>query len=69
VTEALLAVAALAALACPLHMVWSARRGRRASCLPTHGRPDELRRRQRELADRIEELAAGEASAVVEHER
>ena len=56
-------VIAAAALACPLHMFWRIRQGRRAACCPP-ARGDAaaaLRERQRELGARIESLASSEA--------
>jgi hypothetical protein len=57
VSTATAIVAATVALACPLHLLWRARQGRRACCAPA---ADEaaaaVRARQRALAERIESL-------------
>lgn len=60
-TTALLILAALAALACPLHALVRARRGR-PGC-GVHREPDviELRARQSALSDRIAALDADRA--------
>jgi hypothetical protein len=55
-----LAVAAVAAVACPVHMLWQMRHGRRSTCAPATPRDDvaALRRRQHNLEARIAELSA-----------
>jgi hypothetical protein len=56
-TAAAIVVAGIA-LACPLHMLWHMRPGRRASCLPARGDAVvELRERQRALAGRVDSRA------------
>jgi hypothetical protein len=68
-TAVVIAVAAVA-LACPLHMLWRMRQGRRA-CYPP-ARSDAaaaLRERQRELGSRIESLAPSEARREAAPER
>lgn len=55
-TGLLVAVAVLAAAACPLHMWWQQRRGRRAACCSPRRRPEEAGGVDA-LADRQEELA------------
>lgn len=62
----LIGLVAVAALACPLHMWWMDRRGKRAACCPPAGddaRTDvaSLRARRREIEARLEEFE-------VEHE-
>ena len=58
----LYALVLVVALACPLHMWWANRRGKRALCCPPRraGDPgadlDALRARQREVEARIAEL-------------
>ncbi|MGH2945285.1 MAG: hypothetical protein ACRDPC_03305 [Solirubrobacteraceae bacterium] len=60
-TAVAIAIAAVA-LACPAHMLWRMRQGRRACCSPARSdAPAALRERQRELGARIESLAASEA--------
>jgi hypothetical protein len=64
VTELLAIVIAAVALACPLHMLWRMRRGRDPAC---HGRGHEselesLRRRQQDLAARIDAAEHGEGA-------
>jgi len=61
-TTTLLVAAVVAALACPLHMLWAMRRGKRAACCPP-GRAsglDGLGERQRALEALIA-ASAGEA--------
>ncbi len=61
-TTALLIVAVVAALACPLHMVWAMRRGKQAACCqqrPT-SEAQALRARQHVLSTQI---AGGDSSA------
>ncbi len=61
-TTALLVAAVIAALACPLHMLWTMRRGKRAACCPPGkvSELDGLRERQRALEALIA-ASAGEA--------
>jgi hypothetical protein len=60
-TAVAIGVAAVA-LACPLHMLWRIRQGRRVCCAPAGtDAAAALRERQRELGARIESLAASEA--------
>jgi hypothetical protein len=59
VSTIILGAAAAVAVACPAHVLWQMRRGRRPSCAPV--RSDEsgveaLRQRQRDLHSRIAEL-------------
>jgi hypothetical protein len=54
------AVAAGAAVACPAHMLWQMRRGRRAMCGPAPSQHDDVaavRRRQGDLDARIAKLS------------
>ena len=63
-TTALLVLAVAAGLACPLHMLWTMRRGKRSACCPPHkhSQVDALRDRQTALATLIA-ASAGEATA------
>jgi hypothetical protein len=66
VSTALLAVAVAAGLACPAHMAWQMRRGRRAPCCPAPRREDdaaELHRRQQALRANLDALADNPSSA------
>jgi hypothetical protein len=59
------AAGAVAALACPAHMLWQMRRGRRASCMPAQPQENSveaLRRRQRDLEARIAELSVDDSN-------
>jgi hypothetical protein len=58
-TTVAIAVAAVA-LACPAHMLWRMRQGRRACCSPARSDAAALRERQRELRARIDSLAPSE---------
>ena len=60
-TTALLIGAVLAALACPLHMLWRTRQGGRAGCLPLvrDQELEALRRRQKALTDELNQTARG----------
>ncbi len=51
-STALLVLVVAAALACPLHMLWAMRRGKRAACCPPRRGDDveALRARQQALA-------------------
>ena len=58
----LLAVAVLAGLACPAHMLWRARRGRHSGCITAPADTDEasmVATRQRSLAEQVASLNAG----------
>ena len=62
-TALFVAVAIIAAAACPLHMWWQQRRGRRAICCPPSRSqvPDDLetlRARQEDLGRRVASLSA-----------
>jgi hypothetical protein len=46
----LASAAALAALACPAHMLWRLRRGHGAGCLPGRIAESDVQQRQRRLA-------------------
>lgn len=61
-TTSLLIVAVVAALACPLQMVWAMRRGKQAACCPqrTTSEVRSLRARQQVLCAQI---AGGDSSA------
>ena len=54
-TTALLLLVVAAALACPLHMLWAMRRGKRPVCCPPRKTTevDVLRARQRALAEQL----------------
>ncbi len=56
---AVVVIAAAAALACPLHMLWATRRGKRSACCPPRTSSDlaRLRTRQRALGAQIASTA------------
>jgi hypothetical protein len=68
----LIALVALAGAACPLHMWWQHRRGRRATCCVPSQAPENdrslaleaVRARQAELAAQIHELDSPRGSAI-----
>jgi hypothetical protein len=64
---ALLGLVLVAGLACPLHMWWSQRRGRAATCHAPNSAPQEdvmtLQRRRREVSERIAELEGDDTHA------
>lgn len=49
--------AVVVALACPAHMLWRARHGHGAACVPSRERGEELRDRQARLAADVARLA------------
>lgn len=61
-TEAILVLAIIAGLACPVHMWWQHRRGRQAACCPPQRGADAgldvegLRTRHAQLSARIAEM-------------
>jgi hypothetical protein len=57
VTTVVAAVALVAALACPVHMLWRSRRGNAEGCLPSRRPTDRLADRQARLAQELERLA------------
>ena len=64
-TTLLVVVVLAAALACPVHMFWQMRSGKRAACCPS-GRADELRElqgRQRALGGELARRAAEDGAA------
>ncbi len=63
-SEAILAVAIVAGLACPVHMWWQHRRGRQAACCPPSRSADQSADAQA-LRARQENLSA----LIAEHER
>jgi hypothetical protein len=70
VSRAVAIAVAAVALACPLHMLWRMRQGRRACCPPARGGAEAaLRERQRELGARIESLAPSQARREAAPER
>jgi hypothetical protein len=57
VTAVLAAIAVVAALACPAHMLWRMRRGRERGCLPPRRPAEQLADRQARLAHELDRLA------------